>query len=83
MKKNDILKTLGAACQYYRTEALNRKQIDVSRETNYSIENVSSFENGRNNNAMIFLWYVNHGFSDQFLKNYIGGDIYEYFKAVN
>jgi transcriptional regulator with XRE-family HTH domain len=51
---------LGKICQNYRIE-LGYRQIDVANETGYSKENVSSFENGRNDNCYLLLWYISHG----------------------
>lgn len=53
-------KTIGYNCKLWR---INHGffQIDVANDTNYSIENVSSFENGRNDNYRILLWYILHG----------------------
>lgn len=36
-------------------------QKDVAEATGYSLENVSAFEAGRNDNLRIFLWYIQHG----------------------
>ena len=55
-----MLKELGRRCKRFR-EDLGLLQSDVARDTGYSTETVSSFECGRNNNAMIFAWYVDHG----------------------
>lgn len=54
-------KELGALCKAYR-ERLCLKQSDVAADVGYSKETVSAFETGRNNNALIFCWYVRHGF---------------------
>ena len=60
---NDMrLQIIGKLCQNYRKK-LNVKQIEVALETGYSLENVSAFENGRNNNANIYNWYVQKGFT--------------------
>lgn len=37
------------------------KQSQVARELGYSLENISAFENGRNNNAEILLYYIKKG----------------------
>lgn len=54
------LQELGRRCKTFRNE-LGLLQSDVARETGYSVENISSFETGRNDNARILLWYVKHG----------------------
>lgn len=51
---------IGDVCRDFRKE-LGYFQIDVARDTNYSLENVSAFENGRNDNSRILLWYIAHG----------------------
>lgn len=55
-----LLKVVGMRCKEYR-ETCALYQSDVAEETGYSKENVSSFETGRNNNAVILLWYIDHG----------------------
>lgn len=55
----DLIK-LGAKCRDLR-ESLGYIQSDVAEEVGYSKENISAFETGRNNNATILLWYVEHG----------------------
>lgn len=54
------LVNIGKMCKEYRLE-LGFLQSDVAKDTGYSIENVSKFENGNNNNLKIFLWYINKG----------------------
>lgn len=54
------LKKMGERCRSFR-KSIGYRQADVAKETAYSVENVSSFERGRNDNLMIFLWYVDHG----------------------
>lgn len=73
---------LGASCQYYRVSK-GMMQIDVANGTGYSIENVSAFENGRNNNAIIFLWYVRQGLNAEFLRRCERGELIEFSKNVN
>ncbi len=53
---------LGKLCKEYRTNKLRLTQSDVARDTGYSLENISKFECGNNNNLKIFLWYLNRGF---------------------
>ena len=36
-------------------------------DTGYSVENISSFETGRNDNARILLWYFEHGMKSDYL----------------
>ena len=51
---------MGKRCKKYRIEH-GFYQSDVAKETGYSVENISSFETGRNDNARILLWYFAHG----------------------
>lgn len=53
---------IGQKCKKHRV-INGYLQSDVARDTGYSSENVSSFENGRNDNARILLWYLEHGLS--------------------
>lgn len=54
------LEILGSKCKLFR-EKLGLYQYDVASDVNCSKENVSSFECGRNNNALIYDWYVQRG----------------------
>lgn len=44
-------------------QSIGYKQIDVANELGYSLENISKFENGKNNNLKIYLWYVEKGYN--------------------
>lgn len=63
------LREMGKRCKQYRVEN-GYYQANVAEETGYSIENISSFETGRNDNARILLWYFAHGMKYEYL---IGG----------
>ena len=52
---------IGQQCKTIR-EKLGLRQSDVAAEIGCSKENISAFECGRNNNAIIFAWYIAHGF---------------------
>ena len=54
------LKDVGRRCKQFRVDR-GYYQMDVATETGYSVENVSAFETGRNDNARILLWYFAHG----------------------
>lgn len=60
------LREIGRRCKRYRTD-IGLYQSDVAKDTGYSIENISSFENGRNDNARILLWYIAHGMNYSYL----------------
>lgn len=51
---------IGEMCKQFRREH-GYLQKDVAIDTGYSFENVSAFENGRNDNGRIFLWYLLKG----------------------
>ena len=36
-------------------------QADVGEQLGYSDSNICEFEKGRNNNILIFMWYISHG----------------------
>lgn len=54
------LREIGRRCKQFRV-ACGYYQADVAAEMGYSVENISSFETGRNDNARILLWYFAHG----------------------
>lgn len=62
------LKKLGKICQRYRQEQ-GVAQTKVAFDTNYSKENVSAFECGKNDNVQLFLWYVYHGLKKEHIFN--------------
>lgn len=54
------LKEVGRRCKKFRIEQ-GYCQFNVAAETGYSVENISAFETGRNDNARILLWYFSRG----------------------
>lgn len=60
------LSELGRRCKEFRVEH-GYHQIDVAIDTGYSVENISAFETGRNDNARILLWYFSHGMKSEYL----------------
>ena len=54
------LRVLGQNCKKFRMYH-GFYQTDVSNDTGYSKENISSFETGRNDNLRILIWYLEHG----------------------
>lgn len=62
---------LGEICKSYR-KTLNKKLTDVAHDTCYSVANISKFENNKNYNYLILLWYVKNGLD---LLEIYGGDI--------
>ena len=60
------LREMGRRCKKYRVHR-GYYQTDVAADTGYSVENISSFETGRNDNARILLWYFEHGMKPEYL----------------
>lgn len=54
------LREVGKRCKRFRLKN-GYLQIHVAADTGYSVENVSAFETGRNDNYRILLWYLSHG----------------------
>ena len=63
---NISLREMGRRCKKFRVEH-GYFQTDVASDTGYSVENISSFETGRNDNARILLWYLDHGMNAEYL----------------
>lgn len=57
---------LGKACQRFRVEH-GYLQSNVAESTGYSVENISAFERGLNDNSKILLWYFIHGMTIDYL----------------
>jgi len=57
---NISLREMGRRCKEFRIER-GYLQVNVANDTGYSVENISSFETGRNDNSRILLWYFEHG----------------------
>lgn len=62
-------------CKKFRQEQLKVTQEDVAKELGYSQENISAFENGRNGNVIIFMWYVKEGLFDYYSIDDIYGGV--------
>lgn len=60
------LRDMGRRCKEFRIEH-GYFQTDVAADTGYSVENISSFETGRNDNARILLWYFAKGMNAEYL----------------
>lgn len=54
------LKEIGQICKNFRIKK-GFTQRDVAEDLCYTSENISAFENGRNDNAIILLWYIKNG----------------------
>lgn len=55
------LEQVGNRCRRYRKKVLKKELREVATDTGYSRENVSAFENGRNDNCIFLLWYMSRG----------------------
>lgn len=60
------LRDMGRRCKQFRVDR-GYYQTDVALDTGYSVENISSFETGRNDNARILLWYLERGMKPEYL----------------
>lgn len=52
--------TIGRKCANFR-RSIGYSQKQVADELGYSRANISMFENGKNYNMMILLWYLKRG----------------------
>ncbi len=70
MENRDVLhnslKTCGKLCGIFRRENLGKRQIDVAEDLGYSVNNIAAFEQGRNDNNIIFMWYVDKGILEKY-----------------
>lgn len=55
---------IGKSCRIWRN-TMDYKLNQISEETGFSIPTISSFEHGTNDNMVIFLWYLAHGFNTE------------------
>lgn len=55
-----ILSTIGEYCAMTRIKK-GIPQNTVAKEIGCTPQNISSFERGLNNSALILLWYIKHG----------------------
>ena len=62
---------LGHKCAVYRKKILKCTQMDVAKETGFTVSNVSAFETGRNDSSLILIWYLMHGLT---LEQLTGGE---------
>ena len=54
------IEKIGIICGKFR-KTLNLTQADVAKATGYSTGNIGHFEQGRNDNLNILLWYIMNG----------------------
>lgn len=54
-------------CAKFRRK-IRVKQKQVAIETGYSEKTVSAFERGHSNNALLLMWYINHGMPHEYLE---------------
>ena len=67
-----MLKELGRRCAIIR-KVKGKTQLQVAMEIGYSPEVISSFENGRNNNCKIFIWYLRQLSNIEDINKVLGG----------
>lgn len=58
---DEVLCKIGKDCQAFR-KCIGKTQKEVATDTCYTVENVSRFERGLNNNAKILIWYILNGY---------------------
>lgn len=63
MKRKQALILIGEMCKEHR-ENIGMKQSQIAEHVGYSEQNISSFETGRTNNLLIFLYYIMTGMLD-------------------
>ena len=74
MNKKQLMKYIGLSCRRWRLGVgYDIKQI--CDETGYCASSIYLFEKGINNNAILFMWYIAHGFNtnEDFVNNDISG----------
>lgn len=64
--ETSVKENIGRCCQEFRVYHLGKTQQDVATDCGYTRENISRFEHGRNDNNIIFLWYVKHGLLNEY-----------------
>ena len=64
------LKYIGKVCKHFR-KSINVTQEKMGKEIGYTASNISSFETGRSNNAIILAWYMINGLDPKTLKGAI------------
>lgn len=72
MNKKQLMEYIGLSCRRWRLGVgYDIKQI--CDETGYCASSIYLFEKGINNNAILFMWYIAHGFDTD--KDFINGDM--------
>ena len=65
---------VGERCRRYRRRILKSELKEVATDVGYSVENVCAFEHGRNDNTLIFIWYLSKGLT---INQIMGDDVIE------
>lgn len=60
--------TIGRICAQYRREGGYRLS-DIARDTKTTPANICHFEHDRNDSRDIFLWYILHGLTAEYIQN--------------
>lgn len=71
MNKKQLIKHIGISCRRWRL-SMGYDVKQICDETGYCPATISLFEQGDNNNATLFMWYIAHGFNTD--KDFVNGD---------
>lgn len=78
MINQNAQRKIGKNCKKFRENVLKITQKDVAEILGYSVQNISAFECGRNNNNAIFLFYISEGLLNHYsVEELIGWFDYE------
>ena len=71
---------LGRACKEWR-KSHGYTLAQVGNEIGYTLNNVWGFEKGRNDNGVIFLWYITHGFTYEYYRDFCRKEGIEHYEC--
>lgn len=57
---NNDFKQIASRCKQFR-QSLGITQSSIAKDLKMGVANISAFENGKNNNAVIYNWYIERG----------------------
>lgn len=58
--RKEILLEIGTRCKDFRIKN-NIRLEQIALDTGYTVSNINAFEYGRNNNALLYQYYINMG----------------------
>lgn len=64
MRGSYIIESIGRSCRIWRN-TMGYSIAQVIKETGYTASTITLFEQGKNNNAVLFLWYIARGFNPE------------------